>query len=208
MASPTGSAIPSPSSSKSDKDPAATLKKIGKYEIQKKIGAGGMGTVYLALDPFLKRNCALKVLPQEKAKNPTLIKRFRSEAQQAANLRHENIVTVYEAGEADGYSYIAMEYVEGTDVANLVQRLQVRMSDAGGVAGGPAQRGQIPAAAESAFVDQPQRHLPAIEQLTGAIDHSEPITALLGEDLVTDDGREKGGANFRPVVRHGATPGR
>src|SRR5690348_4455588 len=102
MASPTGSAGPSPSSSKSDKDPAATIKKIGKYEIQKKIGAGGMGAVYLALDPFLKRNCALKVLPQDKAKNPTLVKRFRSEAQQAANLRHENIVTVYEAGEADG----------------------------------------------------------------------------------------------------------
>jgi serine/threonine protein kinase len=81
-----------------------------------------MGAVYLALDPFLKRNCALKVLPQDRAKNPTLIKRFRSEAQQAANLRHENIVTVYEAGEADGYSYIAMEYVEGTDVANLVQK--------------------------------------------------------------------------------------
>ncbi|HEY3968750.1 MAG TPA: serine/threonine protein kinase, partial [Planctomycetaceae bacterium] len=61
MASPTGAA--GSSSSKSDKDPAAALKKIGKYEIQKKIGAGGMGTVYLALDPFLKRNCALKVLP-------------------------------------------------------------------------------------------------------------------------------------------------
>jgi serine/threonine-protein kinase len=120
MASPTGAA--GSSSSKSDKDPAAALKKIGKYEIQKKIGAGGMGTVYLALDPFLKRNCALKVLPQEKAKNPTLIKRFRSEAQQAANLRHENIVSVYEAGEADGFSYIALEYVEGTDVANLVQK--------------------------------------------------------------------------------------
>jgi serine/threonine protein kinase len=78
MASPSGSADLPPSSPKSDKDPAAAVKKIGKYEIQKKIGAGGMGAVYLAVDPFLKRSCALKVLPQEKAKNPTLVRRFRS----------------------------------------------------------------------------------------------------------------------------------
>ncbi|MBS0264180.1 MAG: protein kinase [Planctomycetes bacterium] len=122
MAPPTDPAGASRSTSKSEKDSAAALKKVGKYEIIKKIGAGGMGAVYLATDPFLKRNCALKVLPHEKAKNPTLLKRFRSEAQQAANLRHENIVSVYEAGEADGVSYIAMEYVEGTDVSHLVQK--------------------------------------------------------------------------------------
>ena len=56
---------------------------LGKYEIQKKIGAGGMGAVYLALDPSLKRSCALKLLPQEKAKNPTLVRRFKAEAQAA-----------------------------------------------------------------------------------------------------------------------------
>jgi eukaryotic-like serine/threonine-protein kinase len=99
-----------------------SLQKIGKYEIQKKIGAGGMGAVFLALDPILKRSVALKVLPREKAANPTLVKRFKAEAQSAANLRHDNIVMVYEAGEADGYLYIALEYVEGTDAANLVQK--------------------------------------------------------------------------------------
>src|SRR6516164_7414022 len=101
MTSPAGSAGPSQPSSKPADGAAATaaapIKRIGKYEIQKKIGAGGMGAVYLALDTTLKRSCALKVLPRDKAKNPTLVKRFKAEAQAAANLRHENIVSVYEA---------------------------------------------------------------------------------------------------------------
>jgi len=126
MSSPTGPGGPSQSSAKPAGEPpgnaAPASRKIGKYEIQKKIGAGGMGAVYLALDPTLKRVCALKVLPRDKAANPTLVKRFKAEAQAAANLRHENIVTVFDAGESDGYLYIALEYVEGTDVANLVQQ--------------------------------------------------------------------------------------
>jgi len=81
--------------------------------------AGGIG---MALDSALKRSVALKVLPHEKAANPTLVKRFNAEAQSAANLRHDNIVMIYEAGEADGLLYIALEYVEGTDVARLVQK--------------------------------------------------------------------------------------
>jgi serine/threonine-protein kinase len=97
-------------------------RRIGKYEIKKKIGAGGMGAVFLAIDSALKRSVALKVLPHEKAANPTLVKRFNSEAQSAANLRHENIVMIYEAGEADGLLYIALEYVDGKDVAHLVQK--------------------------------------------------------------------------------------
>jgi serine/threonine-protein kinase len=126
MASPTGAAGPSQSSPKPAKEPSGNpelpIKKIGKYEIQKKIGAGGMGAVYLAMDSTLRRTCALKVLPQEKAGNPTLVKRFKAEARSAANLRHDNIVAIYETGEADGYLYIALEYVEGTDVANLVHK--------------------------------------------------------------------------------------
>ena len=125
MAQPPGSKSSSQVSRETTTGAASTvegLQKIGKYEIQKKIGAGGMGAVYLAIDPGLKRSVALKVLPQDKAGNPTLVKRFKAEAQAAANLRHDNIVMVYEAGEADGYLYIALEYVEGTDVANLVQK--------------------------------------------------------------------------------------
>ena len=96
------------------------VQKLGKYELRKKIGAGGMGAVYLALDTQLKRTVALKMLPREKAKNATLVKRFKAEAHAAAQLKHDNIVTIYEAGEADGYLYIALEYVEGTDVFKLL----------------------------------------------------------------------------------------
>lgn len=95
-------------------------KSLGKYAIKKKIGAGGMGSVFLATDTDLNRIVALKILPREKAENPTLVKRFRSEAQAAAQLRHDNIVTVYEAGEIDGHLYIALEYVEGIDVYELI----------------------------------------------------------------------------------------
>jgi serine/threonine-protein kinase len=149
MASSTGSNDHSQPSSKPPEEAAAgaapAQKKLGKYEIQKKIGAGGMGAVYLALDPLLKRSCALKVLPHEKAKNPTLLKRFKAEAAAAAALRHENIVTVFEAGEADGYSYIALEYVEGTDVARLVD-----------------QRGAIPL----------KRSIEIVRQVTKALEHA------------------------------------
>lgn len=100
---------------------AAPLRRLGKYEIQKKLGQGGMGAVYLAVDTQLKRTVALKVLPKEKAKNPILVKRFHAEAQTAAALRHDNIIMVYEADHADGYDYMAMEFVDGVDAARLVE---------------------------------------------------------------------------------------
>ncbi len=89
---------------------------VGKYVIQKKLGAGGMGTVFLAaLDEDLNRPVALKVLPREKAENPVLVKRFKAEAQSAAQLHHRNIVGVCEAGQADGLLYIALEYINGNE---------------------------------------------------------------------------------------------
>jgi eukaryotic-like serine/threonine-protein kinase len=103
-------------------DDAQNLKSLGKYQIKKRIGAGGMGAVYLALDSDLKRTVALKVLPREKADNATLVKRFKAEAQAAAHLKHDNIVTIYEAGQSDGYLFIALEYIEGTDVYNLIAK--------------------------------------------------------------------------------------
>ena len=103
--------------------------RLGRYEIKKKLGAGGMGAVYLALDPQLNRLVALKILPPDKAENTTLVKRFRAEAQAVAQLKHEHIVQIYESGELDGYMYISLEYVEGTDVQRLIRkrgRLPVR----------------------------------------------------------------------------------
>lgn len=126
MAAPTGTTgSPQPPLGQDDQRSVEGLKRLGKYELQKKLGAGGMGAVFLALDTQLKRTVALKVLPHDKAQNPSLVKRFHSEARAAAQLRHDNIVTVYEAGEADGYNFIALEFIDGIDVADLVQRREV-----------------------------------------------------------------------------------
>ncbi len=98
------------------------LKSLGKYLIERKLGQGGMGTVYLAKHTDLKKMVALKVLSQDKAKNPTLVKRFKAEAQAAGQLEHPNIVAVFDTGEVDGYLYIAMEYVDGIDLFEQVKR--------------------------------------------------------------------------------------
>ncbi|MFQ5731980.1 MAG: serine/threonine-protein kinase [Planctomycetaceae bacterium] len=95
---------------------------LGKFELQRKLGSGGMGTVYLALDTKQKRGVALKVLPKASAENPALVKRFQAEAAAAMQLNHENIVSVFEAGQADGWLYIALEYVEGIDLHRLLKR--------------------------------------------------------------------------------------
>ncbi|QDU38839.1 Serine/threonine-protein kinase PrkC [Maioricimonas rarisocia] len=98
------------------------LRRLGKYVIQRRLGAGGMGTVFLAVDEELNRTVALKVLPRDRAENPTLVKRFKAEGQAAASLEHSHIVKVYEAGEADGFLYLALEYIDGIDVQELVRK--------------------------------------------------------------------------------------
>ncbi len=98
------------------------LKQLGRYTIIKKLGQGGMGTVFLATDTQLRRQVALKVLAKEKAENPTLVKRFKAEAQAAAALKHDNIVAIHDAGEADGFLYIALEFIDGTDAHSIVAK--------------------------------------------------------------------------------------
>ncbi|HSG71986.1 MAG TPA: serine/threonine-protein kinase, partial [Planctomycetaceae bacterium] len=96
-------------------------KQLGKYSLVRKLGAGGMGTVFLAKDERTNRMVALKLLPISSTFNETLIQRFRSEAMSASKLEHENIVRVYEADEIDDFLYIALEYIDGTDVDKLIQ---------------------------------------------------------------------------------------
>jgi eukaryotic-like serine/threonine-protein kinase len=105
-----------------DPSPIGGRTSLGKYQILRELGAGGMGTVYLAIDSNLKRTVALKVLHKERASNETLVRRFESEATASAQLKHENIVTVYDAGQIDGYLFIALEFVDGTDIHELVAR--------------------------------------------------------------------------------------
>ena len=108
-----------PQSSSEDFD---GLSALGKYKIQRKVGSGGMGSVFLAVDQQLKRTVALKVLPKDKAANQTLVRRFKAEGQAGAQMEHPNIVSVYESGEIDGYLYLAMEFVEGVDAFELLRK--------------------------------------------------------------------------------------
>src|SRR5438477_3782442 len=113
----------------------ATGTKLGRYEIRSKIGEGGMGEVYLALDTKLGRKVALKILPAELASNQDRIGRFVQEAKAAAALNHPNIAHIYEIGENDGVNFIAMEFIDGitlrekihqehTDLRKLLRFLQ------------------------------------------------------------------------------------
>ncbi|HVS37622.1 MAG TPA: protein kinase [Gemmataceae bacterium] len=95
---------------------------VGKYRVTAHLATGGMGAVYKAYDPEAKRDVALKVLPPEMAAKPIMIERFRREAKHAAKLRHENIVKLYDFGDADGCFYIAMEFVEGVDLMEYLER--------------------------------------------------------------------------------------
>src|SRR5688572_18841139 len=99
----------------------SAVETIGKYQVQKVLGRGGMGTVYEALDPFINRKVALKTMIAGLADNAELKARFLREAQAAGGLRHRNIVTVYDLGEEKGRPFIAMEFIEGTDLEKIIQ---------------------------------------------------------------------------------------
>src|SRR5258707_15068514 len=86
---------------------------FGRYEIRSKLGEGGMGEVYLALDTQLDRQIALKILTAEVARDQQRLHRFLQEARAASSLSHPNVAHIYEIGEAGGIHFIAMEYVEG-----------------------------------------------------------------------------------------------
>ncbi|HEU4875169.1 MAG TPA: protein kinase [Pyrinomonadaceae bacterium] len=101
---------------------------LGRYEVRSLLGAGGMGEVYLAQDTSLNRNVALKVLPAELASNQDRMRRFKQEATSAASLNHPNIAHIYEIGQASGYNFIAMEYVDGTTLRNKIHNEEEELS--------------------------------------------------------------------------------
>ena len=102
-------------------------KQIGHCTVQRKLGQGGMGAVYLAHHPGLNRAVAIKVLPGDLASNPEFKERFFREARLAARLEHPNVVQVHDVGEAQGIHYISMQYVEGKSL-DLILREKKKLA--------------------------------------------------------------------------------
>jgi serine/threonine-protein kinase len=98
-------------------------RQLGPYALKRKLGAGGMGEVYLAEHGLLKRPCAVKVIRPEKASDPDQLRRFEREVQTTARLTHPNTVEVFDYGRtADGTFYYVMEYLDGPTLSELVKR--------------------------------------------------------------------------------------
>src|SRR6266571_2612296 len=102
---------------------------LGRYEIVAPIGAGGMGQVWKAHDTRLNRSVAIKVLPEEFARNPQLRIRLEREAKTISQLNHPNICTLYDFGHANGADYLVMELLEGESLADQLTRGPLQLND-------------------------------------------------------------------------------
>src|SRR3954454_13758605 len=110
-------------------------KTVGHYRITAKLGAGGMGEVFLAEDTRLQRKAAIKFLPAEMAADPERRQRFLNEARPASALNQPHVCVVYDVGQtADGLPFIAMEYVEGKALGALVRQKPLDIATLVGIA--------------------------------------------------------------------------
>src|SRR5262244_2603413 len=96
--------------------------KLGPYEIQSPLGAGGMGEVYRARDPRLERTVAIKILPEQFSSHPDLKVRFEREARAISSLSHSHICHLYDVGSQGAIDYLVMEYLEGETLAERLGR--------------------------------------------------------------------------------------
>src|SRR6266851_1679241 len=107
-----------------------TGKTIGHYKILEQLGAGGMGIVYRARDTHLDRFVAIKVLPPDKVTDAERKRRFVQEAKSASALNHPNIITIYDIASENGIDFIAMEYVPGKALNQLITRKGLPLGEA------------------------------------------------------------------------------
>ncbi len=110
--------------------------KLGRYEIRAKIGAGGMGEVFLGQDTKLDRKVALKILPAEVAANQDRMRRFVQEAKAASALNHPNIITIYEIDEGgssptvrEGVHFIATEFIDGETLRERTRSASLKLGE-------------------------------------------------------------------------------
>jgi eukaryotic-like serine/threonine-protein kinase len=106
-----------------------TGRTISHYSVEEKLGEGGMGVVYKALDIRLDRFIALKILPADKVADPDRKRRFIQEAKAASALNHPNIITIHDIDQADGVDFIAMEHVDGKTLDHVIPRNGMRLSE-------------------------------------------------------------------------------
>ena len=105
---------------------------IGRYEVKREVGRGGMSTVLHAYDPRFKRDVAIKVLPREFLHDPLFRARFEREAETIAALEHPAIVPVYDFGEDDGQLYLVMRYMGGSSLQERIEKGALSMSRTSG----------------------------------------------------------------------------
>src|SRR3989440_6986976 len=103
--------------------------RLSRYEIRSKIGEGGMGEVYLALDTELNRTVAIKILPETLASDQQRLQRFFQEARAASALNHPNILTIYEIGQTESSRFIATEFIDGETLRQHLSRSTVTITE-------------------------------------------------------------------------------
>src|SRR5262245_10836951 len=103
---------------------------LGSYQVTARIGAGGMGDVYRATDSKLRRDVAIKSLPDSFAKNPERVLRFQQEAEVLASLNHPNIAAIYDLIEVEGCKYLVLELVEGETLGERLKRGPIPIDEA------------------------------------------------------------------------------
>src|SRR5262249_29318754 len=102
--------------------PVTTGSRLGAYEVTSLLGKGGMGEVYRARDTKLKREVAIKVIPEEFSRDADRVGRFQREAEVLASLNHPNIGAIYDLAEASGTRFLVLELIEGETLADRIQR--------------------------------------------------------------------------------------
>ncbi|MBX3420063.1 MAG: protein kinase [Pirellulaceae bacterium] len=200
-------------------DSVQHLKRIGNYKILHEIGRGGMGVVFAAVHESLGRQVAIKVLPTPLLDGSKHVQRFKREAQSAARLHHTNIVSVYGAGEGEGFHYYVMDFVNGHSLSTVIADLR-RASQA---AAGESTSSQPADTAFASLRDPAVRYRWAATvaaQLSDALEYAhsadilhrdiKPANILLdqrGAVWITDFGLAKDGSQAEPLTRTGDVVG-